>query len=253
MAIRHAFTALTASLTLALAGCATTGAEPTADNPRPLTASEAERLALVRFVNHQRGRGALAATVPSGGHDFTVTGHVDWREHRGYAKAATTGADGTPIGFLVLWTLTTIDVHPNWTADLPAQPPPTGWNRRPLNARSNPVDAALLLVLNLAADRPDNAQLLNQSDARWLRAERLGDTDTMVVTGPSSAGPGTAGTGAPAPPPATDEQPRGRIRYWVDPEGVLLRLSAPLGHTGETATLDFPDHDVPPVPAAPAP
>ncbi|CCH31845.1 hypothetical protein ABZ816_25910 [Actinosynnema sp. NPDC047251] len=230
----------TVATALLLAGCAGQDA-PTAptDNPRPLTADEAERISLARFANYQRGRGVITGVIPHAGHEFHLTARVDWRDHRGYGTVHTAKPTGERQDFLLQWTPQAVAVIPGWSGGLPDQPPDTAdWRPRPLDARHNPIDAALLMTLNLALDRPENAQLLAQSDARWLRSEHVGDTDLMVVSGPS-----------PASSRATsDAAPQGRIRYWINGEGTMRRLTAPLGQHGDLVTLDLLDKDTPQIP-----
>jgi hypothetical protein len=231
--VNRAVMALLLGVLSLLGGCFAEGSGGSREAARPLTVEEAERLSLFRFVNYQRGRGAVEATVPSGGRHFRLTARVDWISHSGYGHV---DVEGQPR-FLVRWNLATITVRPGWSGDLPEPPPADGWTARPIDAKRNPIDATLLLVLNLGADRPENAQLLRQSDARWLGVDRIGEVPVMVVAGPSrTPGNGTAG---------------GRIRYWVDPDAMLRRISAPLGTTGATVTLDLPEHPVPPVPPLP--
>ena len=77
----------------------------------------------------------------------------------------------------------------------------------------------LLLLLELGSDRPDNAQLLLQSDAQWLRADTDDGVPVDVFAGPSA--PVVSGETAAGPNP-------GRLRYWVDGTGRLLRFEVDL-------------------------
>ncbi|MBW4717184.1 hypothetical protein [Saccharothrix obliqua] len=220
---------------LLLAGCSGPGTTPAAaDNPRPLTTDEAERIALVRFANHQRGRGAVIGVIPSAGRNLHLNARVDWRDRRGYGTVHATEPTGERIGYLLQWTSSAIAVAHEWAGGLPDQPPATvEWKSRPPAPRHNTVDAALLMTLDLATDRPENAQSLARSDARWLRSERLGNGHLMVVAGPG---------------PATDNTRRDRVRYWIDGGGALRRVTAPVGGNGDVITLDLPDQDSPEVP-----
>lgn len=69
-------------LVLVLAAC---GSVP---DPRPLSAPEAERLALVRFSNYTTGTSAFTASVPSPGGKLVLNGRVDFVNHLGYAGNA---------------------------------------------------------------------------------------------------------------------------------------------------------------------
>ncbi|MFC8344779.1 hypothetical protein [Streptomyces sp. NPDC057280] len=99
-----------------------------------------------------------------------------------------------------------------------------GWTRR--GFVGGPLDTGLRLVLGLAADRPDNAQLLAQSGPSWLRGDRIDGRPLDVFSGPRPRPQGSA-------PPAG----RSPLAYWIDADGDLRRVTATLG-TGRTVTVD---------------
>lgn len=179
------------------------------EGPRPLTAAEADRLGVTRFRNHTAGAREVALAIPHEGRTMLLRGAVDFRSHLGYGVL--TGAD--PEGpVLVQWTMAAVVVRP-WVADreLPARPPRDGWVGRRLAPAGATLDTALLLTLNLAGDRPENAQLLSQNGARWLRSERAGGKPVDVVSGPA---------------PATGEARRSRTRFWLTADGTMVRFEA---------------------------
>jgi hypothetical protein len=90
----------------------------------------------------------------------------------------------------------------------PQVPPPGTPRQRPLQTTGSTLDTVLRLLLGLSSDRPENAMLLRQSDARWLREDHLGGVTADVLRGPS------AGAGA------------ANLRYWVARDGRLLRVEA---------------------------
>ncbi|NGY61855.1 hypothetical protein G7043_23285 [Lentzea sp. NEAU-D13] len=195
------------ALLLVLTACSAT------PDPRPLSIPEAERLALVRFSNYTTGVSAFTASVPSPGGKLLLDGRVDFVHHHGYAGMRTDGRSDEFSQGLVQWNLRRMAF---------ATAPSADWQVRDLQERGSELDGALRLLLNLGADRPENAQLLLQSSARWLRADRIGDTAVDVFEGPRQKD-------------ATDS----RLRYWLDPDGKLRRLEAKLGAQEEPAVFDF--------------
>ena len=112
---------------------------------------------------------------------------------------------------------------------------PDEWTRRPYTSAA--LDRALRLVLSMAADRPDNAQLLAQSHPLWLRDERVDGRGYGVFSGPrprpaasrASAGPAAGATAAAGRSPLT---------YWIDKDGRMRRVTARLA-PGQEATVDL--------------
>ncbi|MFJ4103727.1 hypothetical protein [Amycolatopsis japonica] len=205
---------------LLLAGCAGV------PEPRALSTEEAERLALIRFSNYTAEHARFTASVPSPGGALRLTGRVDFVDHLGYAAMRTDGRDDSSSAGLVQWNLSTLAYLAN-PATEPVDPPPMGdWQVRPFARSGSELDAALRLLVNLAADRPDNAQLLQQSSARWLRKDRVDGVEVDVLEGPQQAGRAPAADGA-------------RVRYWVDADGRLKRLEARLGEQQELATFEL--------------
>ncbi|MFE3761767.1 hypothetical protein ACFXPI_08365 [Streptomyces sp. NPDC059104] len=223
---------------LVLTACSTPTPDSKAPAPRPLTAREADRMALVRFTTFRRGSGDVTATIPSGGRSITLTGRIDWRGHHGYAELRD---DATPpTRELVHWNPRGVVDRPRWTGGLPDRPPANGWELHPLQPHTAALDSMLLLLLNLGSDRPDNAQLLARSDARWLRDDRIDGTPVIVAAGPGAPG-APAGSGR-----------LGNTRYWIDADGRLLRFQARLGGEVQWATAEFPARPVRPLPDPPA-
>ena len=88
---------------------------------RALTADEANRLAITRFLNYQAGGRAVTITVPSAAGGLVVTGSVDYRAGIGYGVVRGAGRDTSSDG-LIQWTTATVLVHP--MTDAPATAPP---------------------------------------------------------------------------------------------------------------------------------
>ncbi|MET8012699.1 hypothetical protein ABZU86_10865 [Streptomyces sp. NPDC005271] len=193
-----------------------------------LTTPQAELLAVTRFTNYRRGAAKVTADIPVQGHSAGLTGRLDWRRSTGLAILQGNGGVLEHGRHLLRWDRTTVSIQHNWTGPLPAHPPRHGWTQRSLTTETSTVDTALLLLLNLAADRPDNAQLLLHSGARRLGKEKAGGVPVTVFAGPSITASRSTSPGAARTPP-------GRTRYWIDADGGLRRFSARLG--GGTAWL----------------
>ncbi len=128
----------------------------------PLTLAQATTLAQTLFENYDRGGASIEATIPYGpAATFRFTGDVDWREHRGHGQLETVFADSRPSQ--------TTEV--TWTRDAVAITDPQGTTTHALDPQASPLDRVLAFVDSLESDRPENAQLLQQGDARFLGSE----------------------------------------------------------------------------------
>lgn len=190
---------------LVLGGCAATPA-----GPRALTTEEAQRLAVARFRNVDVGIREIVMTVP-GAEGVELTGWVDFARHLGYASVIDLDSQA-PLG-LLRWDLDSVAVHDPVASTLPV--PTDGWSVSPVDVTSS-LGNAIIVVLSLGSDRPDNPQLLQQTDARWLRTDSVGSVEVTVFAGPSADAVATA-----APP-----VDRELTRFWVDDTGLLLRFEA---------------------------
>lgn len=227
MITRRALLALGSAVALAAtAGCSD-------DGMRPLTTEESERLAVIRFNAWDEGTRALQLQLVGTPEPLRLSGWVDYRASVAYTAIRT--ADGAEQLGLVHWDRAVKASRPAPVPDPVLPPPPDGWQSSPLNHEQAVFDTALAMVLQLGADRPDNPLLLAQSDARWLRADRVGDVTVDVMTGPT--------------PEGAPDQAGSRLRYWVDQQGNLLRLEAIVGQTDLWSTFDFSPGDGVTVPA----
>jgi hypothetical protein len=204
-----------AALLAVLAGC---GQQP--PGPQPLTMAEAERLALVRYTNYEAKVSSVLARVPTGAGVLVLDGRVDFVRHVGYVALSTEGRTDPSSTGLLQWGPRVVAFRQG--AGPASDPPPAdGWQLRGMRDKGSELDAALLLLLNVAADRPDNAQLLQQSSARKLRSDTIDGTPVDLFEGPSQPGKSA------------------RLTYWVDAEGKLRRLSARMGDHGSDAVIEF--------------
>ncbi|WP_223623120.1 hypothetical protein [Microbacterium sp. EST19A] len=185
-------------------------ASSAAEGPRGLTTEEAERLAAARFLAYRDGSRGFEVDVPTADGPVALRGRVDYRTGVGITTAAL--EDGAAV---VTWDA---DTFVGWVGEgdgvtVPDAPPAVPGAARPLDPSASPVDAVLVLLASLGADRPENAQLLATSDAQWLRADEVGGVPVDVFAGPSDA---DSGEGA------------GTTRFWIDESGALLRFEADL-------------------------
>jgi hypothetical protein len=198
--------ALVFATVLLLAACSDGG-------PRPLTESEADRLAVMRFVGYQDRMVGFTGTIPGATGAIAVQGRLDFVAHIGYGTMRANGSTR-----VLQWSPSTLAVLSE-PATVASDPPPAGeWQLRALRPVGSELDAPLEVLLALGRDRPDNAQLLRQGSARWLRSDTVRDKPVDVFAGPAESS---------------------RLRYWVDADARLLHLEAWFGNAGDAAVFDF--------------
>lgn len=234
--IRRAYTAIFALLAiLALTSCAGDSGGET-PSPRPLTTDEAEHLALMRFRNFDAGARPVSFQVTDRGVTYVVEATVDFPAGLGYGLVS--DAAGTET-LLIGWSATTVSTRP-WAASqapLPAPAPDESWTTSAISVQQSRLHATLALVLGLSADRPDNALLLQQTDARWLRDDVVtGDADPVevsVIAGPTADVVYDSASGLPGDGSAAT------VRYWIDELGLVHRLELRLGAGSEWTVIDL--------------
>lgn len=210
--------AAVAAMVFLAAACGST------QQPHPLTEKQAELLAVVRFTNYDDRQVAFHGRIPSAGGTLEVAGRVDFARSAGYATLRTDGVSGYGSAGVLQWTRTSLAFLDGATQA--TDPPPSGqWQLRALQVPGGELDTALVLVLGLGNDRPDNAQLLRQSDARWLRSDTVDGRPVDVFEGPHAAG--RAAAAAP------------HLQYWVGDDARLRRVEARIGAAEAPATFDF--------------
>jgi hypothetical protein len=151
---------------------------------RPISAPEAEHLARVRA---EAKAATIHARIPTGAGILVLTGRVDFVDRVGEATMTTEGRTDPASAGPIKWD--------------PAQLAFQGRSRA-LRRDGSELDATLLLLVSLHADRPDPAEL--RRSVRWLRSEDLAGAQVDVFEGD-------------------------RLTYWVDAEANLRRLQARLG------------------------
>lgn len=244
-----ATTAVAAALTallLLLSG----GGDPA---PRPVSADEAQRMALARFRTYEASPSEVTVRLPvasTGQGTVTVHAVVDHHVRRAVGAYEVVD-DARTLQGLLAWDPEGIAIarppapapgaEPGRTTARPPAPDIVTtaaqaarkartlkrdqWTRRPYSGA--PLDRALRMVLSVAADRPDDARLLARSGPLWLRDERLGGHGYGVFVGPGPR-PSASAT-------ASDASP---LTYWIDTDGNLRRITARLS-PGQYATVDF--------------
>jgi hypothetical protein len=209
-------TVLMALVAVLVAACSST------PEARPLSEQEAELLAVIRFTNYSDRVVAFRGQVPSSAGTLMLDGRVDFARSVGYATLRTAGETGHGSAGVLQWSRAALAFLAG--AGPAADPPPGGtWQLRQM--QGGELDTALALLLGLGKDRPDNAQLLRQSEARWLRSDTVDTSPVDVFEGPR--GQGRAGAEAP------------RLRYWVDSGARLRRVEARIGLAQDAASFDF--------------
>jgi len=186
------------------------GASKPVDDPRPLTANEAELLASTRLVLGQQGTVPVHMDWP-GTPATTIDAVLDLKTGYAYGTATTPASAGMPeMKHAIAWSTQRLATAP-WTAGQKAAPDVSQWEMRSITT-SNGLDLFLAIALSLGADRPDNPLLVRQSTARYLRADKVDGVAVSVMSGPQEAG-------------QTGES---RTRYWIDAEGNLKEFQANL-------------------------
>jgi hypothetical protein len=201
-----------------------TGAQPTA---RPVTTTEADRLAAIRYKDYNRGVIPVTLALHVGDQDLAIAGAVDMRKQIGYATFQATGAESS--AGLIQWTMNAVALLPNGASSVTIPPPQAGWTTRALDPSGSRLDAALAIVLNLSADRPENPLLLRQNGATFLRTEILRGHKVDVFRGPSVR---SASQGSVTP---------SRLTYFVDHAALLHRVVVDLAGGGGPLTIDLLD------------
>ncbi len=217
--------ALAAAAVLAACAPGTTAPEPTAsvtaDQPRTVTSAEAELLAAVGFQLGRRPVVGVAGTIVDSGGALAINGWLAPEDHRAYA--AISAPDGG--AFLTVWTPTEIAAQDlsDPAASPPLPIPADGWESTALDSSMSTLAAGQQLLVSLASDRPDNAQLVMQGRAMYLREDSVAGAPVTVFAGPLSEG-------------ATQSN----LHYWITADGTLLRLEMRLDGVN-WSVVDFTD------------
>jgi hypothetical protein len=188
--------------------------------PRPLTTAEAERLAVARFLNVCAGGVRVSTSFDAAEGTVELRGVLDFGHDVGTANASIDGASE-----VIQWDADTLL---RWQGAGGGTSRPTGIPEieaagRRLDPSTSDLDLMLSLLSSLGAHRPDDASMLQQSDARWLRTDDVDGIAVDVIAGPGGG---------------RDSGDGGSTRYWIDATGHLLRFEAELASGWVTVHLD---------------
>ena len=222
-----------------LVGCGDEGDEPdaaptSAAGPRGVTSDEADRLAVSRFRNYQRELVPFEISVPVEEQVLTVTGRADMREHRAVGSAV---AADPPAYATFAWNFAAVAVVDTETPATDAElgnvgkVPQAAWQVHSIES-GEVLDQVLLVLLNLALDRPENAQLLRQNGAQWQAATVVDGKEVDIMT-------------------ATPVGEGQTLSYYVDATGNLVRVDVAVG-ADRPATITFLDGEAAAVPVVTA-
>jgi hypothetical protein len=219
-----------------------------ASGPRPITSAEADRLAIMRFLNYEKTGVGFQTEVATSNGGLNLAGSVDYHQDLGYAAVSGTGVAGNSA---IQWNASTVALWPGVgdgktpPATVPASPPQT----RALDPTTQTVDVVLEALLDLGQGRPDNAQLLQQDGATWIRSDTVGPTAVDVIDGPR-AEQSTVASGSPSsvssvssassvPASSSASSSASAVQYWIDAQGHLLRLELTLGGSAVPTVIDI--------------
>ncbi|MFF4875702.1 hypothetical protein [Micromonospora sp. NPDC000668] len=215
---------------------------------RPLTVAEGERLAAMRVTNLRDLRAGVHVTIGAGAARTELVGWVDWSRTLLYLDVGGPGA-GAERGLLQrAGPLLVIRPDPAAVptpAAPPLVPPADRWRLHHL-APGAGLAPVLDLLLGLAADRPDPAQALRDSGARWVARDTVaaGPVDVLEAPLPGGTSPTASGTapGSTAPTTRAGGDVDGQPRYWLDQDARLHKLVLRLRDVGSiTVTLNRAD------------
>lgn len=210
---------------------------------RPLSVAEASRLAGMRLANYTDGGAGLRATIGRPGRELRLAGWIDWRRPLAYLRITggtgdrqgATGDAGDRLVQAVPGVIATRSGDPGGSGPRtpPVVPPADGWAVRTMSLESPaaaPLDAFALLLFTIASDRPDAADALVRSDARWMRRDQTGGVPVDVLLGPAvpPTGPTATPDATTTPGPAYRSLDRmgGAVRYWLDHRSRVHHLEA---------------------------
>jgi hypothetical protein len=161
--------------------------EPPRPPGDPVTAQEADVLAGLLSHHDEQGGADFVVTAPYGKDTvLTLTGEVDFSERVGRAQAVTTYGGGRPDTARTLF----FTSKALWFGDVPglaeylthAGLPDASYVSRPLATGDEAplTDVLVRLVLNLTAEKPDDAAAFRSGDYSW-QGERSVDGEPATV------------------------------------------------------------------------
>jgi hypothetical protein len=210
--------------------------------PRPLTDAELTLLSRMRTRDHDSGGGSLTLTLPGDlGALTTGAGWLNWRDAVGYLALHDPDDPGEDQ-------LARIDragiLHRDGLAASapPLQPPADGWRSSTWGSRGDAggatdLDILLTQAVTVTGTRPDPPEDL-RAHASFLRTDTLAGVPVLVIEVRQATEVGVV-------------PGQGRLRYWLDRDGLLRRVELRT-RQGGYGWLDITPAAVPvlPVPVA---
>jgi hypothetical protein len=219
-----------------------------AADTRPVNSAEAARLAGVRLVDYRTGHVGVRVTIGSGANAVHFTGWVDWRRPLIYLNSL--GQSPGPADGLLQAIPGVVAVrpgryipaasaHPSAAAidpfpAPPVQPPPTGWQIRPITPGS-PVDTMIALLFALRSPAADDPAQIAAIGTQFVDTDEIGGVPVDVLDGaavPPAKPAAESAKPTPSMPSASSSAALpfaahgGQVRYWVDAQSRLLRAEA---------------------------
>jgi hypothetical protein len=207
--------------------------------PRPLTDAELALLSRMRTRDRDSGGGTVSLTLPGDlGALTTGAGWLDWRNAVGYLALQDPDDPGEDqlarIGRAGI-------LHRDGLAGTapPLQPPPDGWRYSSWGTRGDAggatdLDILLSQAVMVTGTRTDPVDDL-RAHASFLRTDTVGGVPVMVIEIRQATEVGVA-------------PGQGRLRYWLDRDGVLRRIELRT-REGGYGWLDITPATVPALPA----
>jgi hypothetical protein len=206
--------------------------------PRALTDDELRLLSRMRQHNRQSGGGTVSLTLPVNPAGLTVaTGWLDWRSAVGYLALRNLD-DPAANQLLRLDTRGLASREGGADGSPPLHPPTDSWHYSAWGGRGDAygatdLDILLIQAVTMTYTRTDSLAELRTS-ASFLRMDTLAGESILVVEIRQAVEAGVA-PGA------------GRLRYWVDRDGLLRRIEVRT-RQGGFGWLDVTPANVPALP-----
>jgi hypothetical protein len=221
----------------ALSAVAALGGAPVA--PRPLTDGELTLLSHMRSRDHDSGGGTVTLTLPGDlGALTTGAGWLNWRDGVGYLALH----DPDDPGEDQLARIERAGIaHRDGLAGTtpPLQPPADGWRYSSWGSRGDAggatdLDILLSQAVTVTGTRADPAEDL-RTHASFLRTDRIAGVAVTVIEMRQATEAGVV-------------PGQGRLRYWLDRQGLLRRIEVRT-RQGGYGWLDITPASVPALPA----
>ena len=186
--------------------------------PRAVTTKEAQLLSHVLYENNLIKNATFSIT--SGGTNqgsFRARGKVEWDSNTVALDVSLDSSQEVDIRSITT-AETVFETYVNFAEELRAAGmEERTWVKRNFDATTYGIDALALFVIKLATTAPDNPVLIKQNGAQFLGTETVAGQEALKLT--------TAGS----------------ITYYINEEGELLKVVAPVKGFGNDISIVFSD------------